>query len=776
MEDSFLDLVMPGRARRTRGSRLLGTPSLLETTLFLLLAAAAHAAPGQQAPGLASLQGVLLERGTRRPLADVTVFIVQTGDEAITDKAGRFSFQGLRPGAVKLVVPSPDYQRMETSLSLQPGQAAQLKLYLEPRASEQELQVVVRGERLRREAFGEQMSAVEAARVAGTGGDPVKAVESMPGVSSAGASMMGVPVRGSSPEDSLILLDGHPIPMLFHFDSLRSAYNSALLEQVSLLTGGFGVEHGNATGGVVLLQTRAPRTDRWGGHVDLALLDASALAEGPITEEMAVALAFRRSLVDLFIPLMMENSEEFSLTTLPAYYDYQAKWQWRPGKGHTLSLDSYGGHDAMGMSMGTVDDADPLMATDFEMSISFHGAYATWQYAGERLRSRLGPSYRYMEQVVGTGGPHSIALRMHDLSLREDLELDLGRVHTLRAGARLNYMFGDLSADYFRPPKEGDITWSSTTQERVDVELDLRGLTARAYLEDVIRLDRLQLVAGLCLDWDDALGAPVLGPRASARLEMTDTLTLRAATGLYHRAPDPDERVEGFGTPDLGHERAAHVVAGLRWAPLAWLHAELQGYYKYLDDQVVGVAPTGDAPARIYDNLGHGQAFGGELQLELTPAQRLNLWASYSLSRSQRNDGPGSTFRLHDLDQTHNLILLGSWEFAHTWRVGLRFQYTSGAPFTPVGAGAFLADSGAYLPVYEALGKNSQRMPAFHRLDLRLDKRWTFDRWVLSAYLDIQNVYYHANPVGTGYSYDFAEHAHYRGLPILPSVGIRGEI
>jgi hypothetical protein len=70
---------------------------------------------------------------------------------------------------------------------------------------------------------------------------------------------------------------------------------------------------------------------------------------------------------------------------------------------------------------------------------------------------------------------------------------------------------------------------------------------------------------------------------------------------------------------------------------------------------------------------------------------------------------------------------------------------------------------------------NTSREDAFHQLDLRVDKRWIYDSWILGVYLDVQNVYNRANPEGREYNFNYSDYKPRQGLPILPILGIRGE-
>ena len=126
-----------------------------------------------------------------------------------------------------------------------------------------------------------------------------------------------------------------------------------------------------------------------------------------------------------------------------------------------------------------------------------------------------------------------------------------------------------------------------------------------------------------------------------------------------------------------------------------------------------------------------------------------------------------------DFDQTHILTLLGTYNLPQNWSIGGRFRLVSGNPTTPIVGSVY--DSGNDTYVRVAGEPNSERSKAFHQLDIRVDKRWIFDRWTLNLYLDVQNVYNRMNQEGEVYSYDYSERADLTGLPFIPSLGIRAE-
>jgi len=192
---------------------------------------------------------------------------------------------------------------------------------------------------------------------------------------------------------------------------------------------------------------------------------------------------------------------------------------------------------------------------------------------------------------------------------------------------------------------------------------------------------------------------------------------------------------------------------------------------KDLDDQVVRV-PRADG-SEGYENIGTGKTYGLEALLRYRFDGRLFGWAAYTLSRSTRKEGPTEPERLFEYDQTHNLTVLASYALGRGWTLGSKFRYTTGSLYTPCHGGVLNAAAGAY--ACRSGEPLSERLPAFHQLDVRVDKKWAFDAWNLTAYLDLQNVYNRSNAEAMDYNYNYAQSTTVSGLPLLPNIGVRGE-
>jgi TonB family protein len=744
--------------------------------------AAAQPAPPPAKPPV-NLGGVLRERGTRLPLAGLLVTVFrddggkQVGFEDTSDASGGFRFFGLPAGTWQVQVESSGHLPFRTSEEIHPGQATQVTYYLE-RGDYNPFDVTVTALRPRKEVSRTVLSAQEIDKVPGTAGDPLAVVQNFAGVARSPFLSGQVIVRGAAPEDSRVFVDGAEVPLIYHFGGLRSVLPIQMLDSIEFYPGNFSPAYGRASGGVVDARTKRLAPQRFGGSVDVSLLDAGLYLELPLGDKGGVAIAGRRSYIGTVIAAAIPDDVGINYTVAPRYYDYQLLANYRPAPAHDLRAFLFASDDKLELLFRNPADLDSELAGNtFSSSEAFQRGLLSYRYTpGERFENELRLSYG-RDAENDFFGQLAIDIDTHTFQARDNVRHRFADWVSLSYGGDLlvTRTAGFVSAPGL--PKEGEPETFDLTKTR-STRFTQTEWAPAGFLEAEIKLfDRWLLLPGLRVDHFGRSGETAVQPRFTTRLDLADSFTAKAGVGLFVQDPTIDETNATFGNPDLEAERALHYSVGAEYRPLPRLTLDATFFYKDLrhlvsrSDRVV--IDGGAARPLQFDNDGRGKVYGAELLLRQELGSRFTGWLAYTVSRSLRRDSGASEDRLFDFDQTHILTAVASYAFARTWLVGGRFRLVSGNPRTPIEGAVFNANTDRYEPSYGR--PNTQRNQAFHQLDLRIEKRWVYRQWMLNAYLDVQNVYNRRNPEGLTYSYDFRETAVQQGLPVLPILGLRAE-
>ena len=219
-------------------------------------------------------------------------------------------------------------------------------------------------------------------RIPGTRGDALRAVELLPGVGRPAFGGGVLLVRGAAPGDSEVFLDGSSVPLLYHFGGLTSFYNSSLIDRISFIPGNFSVRYGRRIGGILEIDPRDPRGDGYHGYVDINLLDASFVVEGPIGDNVTFAVAARRSYIDFFFTNVVPAGV-FSTVAAPVYYDYQLNVTWRPSTTDRIRFYVYGSSDELRLTFTNPSDSDPNVRGSFGITTQFHRGQISWRHLYE---------------------------------------------------------------------------------------------------------------------------------------------------------------------------------------------------------------------------------------------------------------------------------------------------------------------------------------------------------------------------------------------------------
>ena len=756
----------------------------------------------------AALRGQVRARRGRTPLAGMRVTVTLADGsvrEAITDEAGRFAFEDVGEGDLSVAIEGENVTRVLTTETLAAGESVDVTYDVtvaDPEEEEDEgddLEIVVQAPPLRRAVVSTEVRAEEARLVPGTSGDVVRVVESLPGVARASAGTGNIIVWGAAPDETRIYVDGVPIPRLMHEGGLRSVIQPDTVRSIELVPGGYGASYGRGLGGLVSVRTETPEGDGVHGALAIDLLDASGIVRGAVNDDVRAAVSARVSLIDLYAAQAL-GADAVAYLPIPRYRDGQARFRIALGGGESLELVGMLGSDQFQRG---VPNADPALAVEERRYLDFQRVYARYtRESGDGSVISIVPYVGFDQRETATsngevrtsvGGETILAglrasYRTHVtdwLSIDAGLDAEVSATTLVRRGSiGFPAREGDIRVFGQSPPDQIAADRWSAVQIGIApyVEGDLSLADGALHVVPGVRVDPYarSVSRRIPLEGD----APALGafrqdfrvePRLSLRWEPMRELALRGAVGLYHQPPRAEDLSASFGTPDLPLSQALHAVLGATVRPTETLTLELTGFFTAGDDLAMRSASASPLRAQALVASGNGRSYGAQALVRQELFEGLQGWIAYTLSRSERQDRDDSAWRLSDYDQTHVLTAVLAYRVPGAeLDVSLRFRYATGFPRTSVWGAVYDAAADRYTPRFGA--HNGSRVPEFVQLDARIGRRFEVGDVRLDVSLEVLNVWNQANPEEIVYAPDYSARGYVLGLPILPVLGIRGEI
>ncbi len=644
-------------------------------------------------------------------------------------------------------------------------------------------QIVVRGHYEPGAATRLTFRAEELVTVPGTFGEPTRVVASQPGVARTPYGLGYFVVRGASFENTGFFIDGFPVLILYHLAAGPAVISSRLVGQLDFYPGGYPLQYGRFSAGVISLETRAPPADRPRVEAEVDVFRASLLGVVPFAGGRGtIAVAARRSYYDFLLPLIQPGVSV-------NYTDAQLRADYRFSPQLRASLFVFGSSDALNRTQTEGSGATAQTATD-AASYTFYRAIAKLEWNGPhgvyaQTSAMIGSDNTSLSQsdpgqpdrqlgAFGSVVGERASIRIpHNPNFTSTLGLDI-----------LSYTYG-VNLAYPSPAGFTTVPPPLSNPRIANIAATVDQFGVAFYLEEVIRTGRVEFTAGPRVEYMRWAGNTfvTLDPRSVLRVRIIDALTAIASTGLFHQPPPVFGLVPQAGNPNLLPQRAWQSSLGVEITLPLNFTARLTGFYNRMwqlprATYAIVQGPNGPQRALALSD-GQGQAYGLEVQLRRQLLRGVYGWLSYTVSRSERwvedpiTHQPIGRVVPFTYDQTHVLNLAVSWDIDRRWRVGTRFQLATGSPTSLVSGAIFDADSDRYRPQYVP---EADRLPAYHQLDVRVDYKFRAGPFDMSAFLDVLNIYNAQNAEGWIYQYDYTARAPRQGLPILPAIGIRGEL
>ncbi len=728
-----------------------------------------------------TLRGHIYNESTGEAVSFGNVILSGTDIHTITDLDGFFIFSEIPAGTYDLKAVFYGYDTLTTSVTLQADQVKYLKLFMtESSIQLQTINVSASLEQRRNEVNVSRITVTpkQIKALPSTGGeaDIAQYLMVLPGVISTGDQGGQIYIRGGSPVQNKVLLDGMTIYNPFHSIGFFSVFETEAIKSAEVLSGAFSAEYGGRISAVVDLKTREGDKTRFGGLVSASPFQIKGLLEGPITPfnperkgSSSFLVTGKHSILDKTSPVLYDYATKDSLGLPYTYTDIYGKMSFLSGEGS--KVDFFGFSFTDGVQLEDIAKLD-------------------WVSGGGGLNFKLIPGSSNMI-ISGT-----LAYSKYDINLQEaddaprknsiggfnalfDFQ-SFGKNSTLNYGFELNGIATSLA---FR-------NFVGITFEQNENTTELAG-----YVSYRQKTGALIIEPGLRAQFYASLGDFSIEPRLAIKSNFSDKFRIKFAAGKYSQnlistvnerdivnlfvgfLSGPEEQLYEPGTQNPTKDKlqkAWHMLGGFEVEVGKGYEVNVEGYYKGFS-QLIGVNRNKLSEEDPDFSTETGNAYGVDFSVS-RQTQKMLIWATYSLGFVNRDDGQ-QVYPTH-FERRHNINLLLSYTLGRSWEVGFRWNYGSGFPFTLTqgfygqydllnGIDSDVLTDNPDLGIIYSEKRNSGHLPDYNRVDMSLKKTIEFNKNLkLELLASVTNVTDRSNI----FYFDRVSYTRVDQLPIIPSL------
>jgi len=732
------------------------------------------------------IRGFVYEEDSGEPMIFTNVFLEGTTYGAATDINGFFSINKVPPGTYMLLSTGIGYDTTKVEVTLKANQILNEKLFvgkndiildvIEVGAAKQEARTEVRTSVIK-------ITPKQINKIPAVGGEPDLAqyLQMLPGVVFTGDQGGQLYIRGGSQIQTRVLLDGITVYNPFHSIGLFSVFETDLIRNVEVMTGGFNAEYSGRISAVIDVTTKDGNKNRHTGKIATNTFLTKAILEGPL-------LKLKEGGVGMSASYILSAKTSYLDKTSKTFYSYIDT----AGLPYTFT-------DVYGKVSFNTDNGSKFNLSGFRFGddAKFSGqSDFSWNASGVGGTFVLIPG---QSKMILDG---FMSVSDYNISLQEG-------VGTRPRKSSIGGFNGGVNFNYFLP-NSSDLTYGievsgySTTFEFINplgfkIEENQNTTEIGGYLKYKANInDKLVVEPSVRVNYYASAAQFKLEPRFGLKYNASDNVRFKLAGGVYTQnfmSTKSDRDVVNLFTGflsapeqaifDTNGERASdnlqaatHLIGGVEFDLTRGLSLNVEAYSKDFT-QLTNVNRNklfGSDPNYIIET---GKATGIDFLLKYD-YKNIFAWVVYSLSEVNREDGT-QVYNPH-FDRRHNLNFLGSYTFGKNddWEASVRWNYGSGFPFTQT-QGFYedlnFLDNGIDVDVTEENGNlgvifddqlNGGRLPDYHRMDLSLKKKFTIGvNSVLELSGSVTNIYNRDNI----FYFDRIRYERINQLPILPSFG-----
>lgn len=732
-----------------------------------------------------SIGGTIIDKNSQQPLSGVSISLKPGGAGTSSDANGSFRISNILPGTYTLELTALGYQpKTLNNLVITSGNENTLGIELEPSVSQLGTIVVSGRKNSAKAASLESPLSVQRLTTedikANPGGnfDISRVIQSLPGVGGGpggGGFRNDIIIRGGAPSENVYYLDGIEVPIINHFSTQGSGggpqgiLNVSFIEDVKLNSSAFDARYDNTLSSVFQFKQKNGNSNHLQGNIRLSATELAATFDGPLTKNTTFIASARRSYLQFLFKLI-------DLPIRPNYWDFQFKTTTRIDQKTTLSF----------LGIGSIDEfsfAAPKDATPEKLYvINSNPLINQWSYTvGATLRRLIGNGYwnlslsrntldNQADKFEDNKNPQEIDRTLKIKSRETENKLRFDVTNNL-AGVKLTYgasvqlvQFDNSFFQRYRPRLTDDQGNVIQEAEILASSTETSFLRYGAFVQGGKRFmnDRLALSAGIRIDGnglENSESNPLkqFSPRISASYALSRQWNISASYGIYYKLPSYTQLafqnvLNGSSVPNPGeYIRTTHYVAGFEFLPSNATRFTLEGFYKKYSQYPVSLldgvslankgtdfGAIGNEP--VVQN-GKGRAYGFEFFAQQKLTKRFFGVLSYTFYRTEFTD-INEKFIRANWDNRHLLSTTLGYKFKHNWELGLKFRYQGAAPYTPFDLPLSQLN---YLTLGSGINDYSQtntlELKAFNASDIRIDKKWNFNKFSFDIFLEVQNWY-----------------------------------
>jgi len=736
-----------------------------------------------------TISGFVRDAISQEVVVGARVYLPEYQIGAITNSSGYFTFiASSNDKNTMLTVNFVGYETYQNSIAMNRDIRLNVNLIVK---TKDEVEIIAKDPmRMPNPEIGVLRMPVEQLRnIPNLGGEPdvIKAFQLMPGVSGGSEGTSGLFVRGGTPDQNLFLLDNVPLYYVNHVGGFISTFDPNAINDVKLYKGGFPAQYAGRLSSVVDITAKDGNTNAKKGEFSLGLLTMKFQIDGPFKKDSSLTYFFsaRRFNFDLITRPLGNIVNRFQGTAGYTFYDINGKLTKRFSDGSKLSLTVYEGRDNFFFNGRSTKNTSPDVRYRFNSNVRWGNFMTTLNYS-KPVTSKLfaninlaTTNFKYVTDVrTRFSDPNETALKnqsrikftsgISDIILNTNFDYLVNKKYSIAFGMTNTYhIFTPGRIDYENP----------FMQDTVYGEKRTHAYENNMFIENRYKLnDKIFFNAGLNFTSfvlsDTAFFS--LQPRLTFTIQLKNDLTLQ---GGYSRMVQNIHNLTSAGvgfTADLWipvsrnliPEKSNQFNLGLTYSlrnrkfPLNFV---LEGFYKDMNNLIdykegTNIFMGSDIEQKVIAG-GLGEVYGVELFVQKSVG-KLTGWFGYTWSKNMRqfdeiNNGTPFPFVF---DRRHDISIVGSYQINEKIQLTASWVYSTGNAITLVQSQYNVADIN-YVPAYfvgEEFyffnnahyydGKNSTRMPAFHKLDIGFNFKKEKSKGVRTWFVGVYNVYNRQNP------------------------------